>query len=129
MLTAPSRPYAEKEENNKVVDYLDVYDDTMVRRYKIPSPTSSTGWTLIEGTERPHGFDRVPIIEYRNNTDAMGDFECILDLQDAVNELLSDRIKDKTRFANARSSPRVCPSATRMRRSRTPLPRSSSSNT
>lgn len=52
-------------------------------------------------TPQPHGFDRVPIIEYVNNPDASGDYEPVLSLQDAINQTLSDRVKDKNRFASA----------------------------
>lgn len=55
---------------------------------------------VVEGPI-PHGFGRVPLIEYRNNKERQGDFEPILDLQDAYNSLLSDRQDDKDSFAAA----------------------------
>ncbi|MBE6524476.1 MAG: phage portal protein [Thermoplasmata archaeon] len=88
--------YMEKDENNTEVHYLDVYDAVNVTRYKLISGSFSV---IIDS--RPHGFDRVPIIEYRNNATMRGDFEPVLSLQDAINHVLSDRVKDKNRFASA----------------------------
>ena len=88
--------YEEKNENNTVTHYLDVYDKVNITRYKLNSGSFSV---IIDS--RPHGFDRVPIIEYRNNPTMRGDFEPVMSLQNAINRVLSDRVKDKTRFANA----------------------------
>lgn len=49
----------------------------------------------------PHGFGRVPLIEYANNEEYTGDFEDIIGLQDAYNQLQSDRLDDKNAFASA----------------------------
>ena len=78
--------------------YLDVYDKVNVTRHRLDT---GAGFFAPVEEPRPHGFDRVPITEYRNNPDGMGDFEPVLDLQKAVNSLLSSRIHDKERFANA----------------------------
>ncbi len=88
--------YEEKDENNTATHYLDVYDKVNITRYKLNSGSFSI---IVES--RPHGFDRVPIIEYRNNATMRGDFEPIISLQDAINQVLSDRVKDKNRFASA----------------------------
>lgn len=88
--------YAEKDENNTEHHYLDVYDKANVTRYKLDSGAFSM---VVES--RPHGFDRVPIIEYRNNSTMRGDFEPVMSLQNAINHVLSDRVKDKNRFASA----------------------------
>ncbi|MBQ7620819.1 MAG: phage portal protein [Candidatus Methanomethylophilaceae archaeon] len=88
--------YEEKNEDGTVTHYLDVYDKVNITRYKLNSGSFSV---IIDS--RPHGFDRVPIIEYRNNPTMRGDFEPVMSLQNAINRVLSDRVKDKTRFANA----------------------------
>ena len=58
------------------------------------------GFELAEGAQ-PHGFGRVPLIEYANNREFMSDYEDILSLQNAYNALLSDRQDDKDAFASA----------------------------
>ena len=87
-----------EEQNQKPMHTLYCYDRVNYTRW---SSTSIDGpWTLIEGPI-PHGFGKVPLIEYRNNEEMLGDFEGIMDLQDAYNGLLSDRQDDKDAFANA----------------------------
>lgn len=88
--------YTEVDENRRVLHYLDVYDSVNVTRYKLNGRSFSM---VVES--RPHGFDRVPIIEYKNNATMRGDFEPVMSLQNAINQVLSDRVKDKNRFASA----------------------------
>lgn len=54
-------------------------------------------------TEEPeaHFFGEVPIIEYLNNKDGIGDFEQQIPLIDAYNKLMSDRVNDKEQFVDA----------------------------
>lgn len=49
----------------------------------------------------PHFLGQVPIIEYLNNKDAVGDFEQQISLIDAYNLLMSDRVNDKEQFVNS----------------------------
>ena len=49
----------------------------------------------------PHFFDGIPVIEYKNNKLALGDFELQIPLIDAYNALMSDRITDKEQFIDA----------------------------
>jgi len=88
--------YEEVDEDNKRTHYLDVYDAINITRYKLDNNTFSQ---VMEA--RPHGFDRVPITEYRNNATMRGDFEPVMSLQNAINQVLSDRVTDKNRFASA----------------------------
>jgi len=48
-----------------------------------------------------HFLGDIPIIEYRNNKDCIGDFEQQKSLIDAYNTLMSDRINDKEQFLEA----------------------------
>ena len=48
-----------------------------------------------------HAFGDVPIICYENNDEKQGDFEQVISLIDARNELLSDRLTDKKNFVDA----------------------------
>lgn len=92
--------YVEVDDDRIEHHYLDVYDAHDKVRYQM---TDENGGSAQEmpGTRQPHGFDRVPITEFRNNPDQTGDFEPIIPLQRALNEVLSDRVKDKNTFANA----------------------------
>lgn len=49
----------------------------------------------------PHGFGRVPLIEYSNNSDRLGDFEQVITLQTEYNSLLRERLEDKNAFAKS----------------------------
>lgn len=56
---------------------------------------------LPEGPARPHYFGAVPVIAYRNNAQNQGDFEQILSLIDAYDQLMSSRLTDKRKFVDA----------------------------
>lgn len=53
------------------------------------------------GVDEPHAFGDVPIICYKNNPELLGDFEPVISLIDAYNQLQSDRINDKEQLVNA----------------------------
>lgn len=71
-------------------------DKQCIRRYK-----SYTKSLRKEGEEKPHTFGDVPMIEYRNNPEMLGDFETVISLIDAYNLLQSDRINDKEQLVDA----------------------------
>ena len=48
-----------------------------------------------------HGFEDIPMIDYANNEERMGDFEPVISLMDAYNLLQSDRVNDVERFVQA----------------------------
>ena len=75
-----------------------MYDRQSMSVWESVNDDSADGWRMIQDPV-PHGFGRVPLIEYRNSRDMLGDFEGIMDLQDAYNSLLSDRQDDKDAFA------------------------------
>lgn len=54
-----------------------------------------------QGNPEPHRFNDVPIVEYRNNKDGIGDYEQQISLIDAYNTLMSDRVNDKEQFLEA----------------------------
>ena len=62
--------------------------------YHIVLRDSSTGTTQNEQVE-PHNLGQVPIIEYRNNNFAIGDYEQQISLIDAYNSLMGNRVNDK----------------------------------
>lgn len=53
------------------------------------------------GEVRYHWFGGVPVIAYTNNEERQGDFEQILPLIDAYDDLMSSRLTDKKRFVDA----------------------------
>jgi len=69
-------------------------DKEVVRHYKL-----SGALILLE--EYPHNFGDVPLIQYQNNPDLVGDFENVLTLIDAYNLIQSDRINDKEQLVDA----------------------------
>ena len=62
--------------------------------YHIVLRDSSMGTTRNEQVE-PHNLGQVPIIEYRNNHFAIGDYEQQISLIDAYNSLMGNRVNDK----------------------------------
>ena len=62
--------------------------------YHIVLRDSSTGTTQNEQVE-PHNLGQIPIIEYRNNHFAIGDYEQQISLIDAYNSLMGNRVNDK----------------------------------
>ena len=71
-------------------------DDKVVRKY------ISTSKSLTrDGEDTPHMFGKVPMIEYKNNPDFLGDFEPVISLIDAYNILQSDRVNDKEQLVDA----------------------------
>jgi len=106
-----------------------VYDDTVEARpllgvrlvEKRNAMGQTAGWDTEVCTEReifvfggsapgdvgplkkrsPHFFGGVPMVEYWNGEDERGDFEGVLTLIDAYNQLESDRVNDKCQFVDA----------------------------
>ena len=54
-----------------------------------------------DGNPREHHMGQIPIVEYKNNKDNIGDFEQQISLIDAYNTLMSDRVNDKEQFIDA----------------------------
>lgn len=90
--------YAKRDETNSQYYEMYLYTRTDVQRWRALS--KSGPWSSI-GDPVPHGFGRVPLIEYLNDDDMMGDFESIISLQDRYNSLLSDRLDDKDAFVKS----------------------------
>lgn len=55
---------------------------------------------ITEESEEHH-MGYIPIVEYKNNKDNIGDFEQQISLIDAYNTLMSDRVNDKEQFIDA----------------------------
>lgn len=76
---------------------VEVYTDKEIIRYK----TSDAVADLHLLDCKQHGFNDVPIVEYRNNDDCYGDFEGVMSLIDAYDTLVSDDLNDFEYFVDA----------------------------
>ena len=74
---------------------VEVWYSDVVQRFR------SAGDGFVLESERPHMFGEVPIIEYRNNEEGLGDIEPILKLIDAHDEALSTAVDEDSKFADA----------------------------
>ncbi|WP_195984066.1 phage portal protein [Clostridium sp. D33t1_170424_F3] len=76
---------------------LNVYDGAWLYLYHL-----SGLYDLPELESRmPHYAGQVPIVEYKNNDEGIGDYERVLTLIDAYDRLQSDRLDDKDQFVDA----------------------------
>lgn len=76
-----------------------VYTDRLAFTYDaIDAPTALKDMPDSVST---HYFGGVPLVEYWNNEDELGDFEPVLSLIDAYDALQSDRVNDKAQFVDA----------------------------
>lgn len=71
-------------------------DDKVVRTYKSYSKSLNQ-----VGQDQTHKFGKVPMIQYKNNPELLGDFEPVITLIDAYNLLQSDRVNDKEQLVDA----------------------------
>ena len=90
------RMYKEDEwDEDNDTQLIDVYSDYNIRHYKM-----SNGGTVTFINEEPHYFGQCPAnIFYLPDEKSI--FDCIMSLQDSVNELLSDEIDDYSAFCDA----------------------------
>jgi len=81
------------------LDYYEVIycDAKVTREYKLKGEENLK---QIKN-DKPHSFGAVPLIQYRNNPDYLGDFEPVTTLIDAYNLLQSDRVNDKEQLVDA----------------------------
>ena len=77
---------------------LNVYDSEYLTVYHLNSQNGMP--TLVQDSVK-HYAGQVPIVQYKNNDEALGDFERVIPLIDALDILTSDRINDKEQFINA----------------------------
>lgn len=71
-------------------------DKEVIRTYKSYSKSLNQ-----VGEDQPHKFGDVPLIQYKNNPELLGDFEPVITLIDAYNLLQSDRVNDKEQLVDA----------------------------
>lgn len=71
-------------------------DNSVIRTYKSYSKSLNQ-----VGQDQRHKFGKVPLIQYKNNPELLGDFEPVITLIDAYNLLQSDRVNDKEQLVDA----------------------------
>lgn len=92
--------YPEIDERGKTAGYvINVYTETKVLLYYVNG--ESLLGELILKEDDFHFFGGVPLIQYWNNEEGMGDFEHVLSGIDAYNLVQSDRVNDKQQFLDA----------------------------
>ena len=89
--------YREIKNGDKFSHYEIIYCD----KEKIVNYESSDKTLRKIGKEQSHAFGDVPMIQYKNNTEFLGDFEPVISLIDAYNLLQSDRVNDKEQLVDA----------------------------
>lgn len=87
-------PDGEQEE----VWYVLVMTETELKYYEIPKDSEDE---VLPYRVEQHRLGQVPLIEYKNNRFAIGDFEQQIGLIDAYNTMTADRINDKEQFIDA----------------------------
>lgn len=104
------RMYPVNEWDNSDVYHVDVYSSSDVKHYKmsgqmgsleaINTETTTEEGEVIVGNSKPHFFSQCPVNIF-TLPDEKSIFDCIISLQDSVNELLSCEIDDYTAFCDA----------------------------
>ena len=85
--------------DNQIKGYdVNVYTDKEVIHYFFVDLNSKAP---TEEERKPHYFNGIPLLEYKNNKKLMGDFEGVITLIDAYNKLQSDRVNDKEQLVDA----------------------------
>lgn len=90
--------YYPKFDINFTIDcyHINVYTDEKIVTFK------TKHFSELEFLEEEvHQFDRVPITQFFNNGEGMSDFESVITLIDSYNNLMSDRLEDKEKFADS----------------------------
>lgn len=76
---------------------VEVYSQDTLEVYK--SNESLSSLSLLE--INPHYFGLVPVVEYKNNEQCLGDYEQVISLIDAYDKLESDSLNDFEQFTDA----------------------------
>lgn len=80
-------------------NYLEVYDNTNIYTYQF-DVVSNVVSNVITDVKR-HFFNKVPVVEFSNNSRQMGDFEDVITLIDAYDEAVSTSVDDLKDFSDA----------------------------
>lgn len=85
----------EKKRDNKNITHAEIYTKTEIIQYEIVGKEAS------ETNRVTHHFKDVPVIEFRNNQEELGDFEHVLTLVDAYDKAQSNTLNDMEQFTDS----------------------------
>lgn len=82
----------------------EIYTDSMIYRYHsdggLPQTNSPVNNVVLDSAE-PHFFERVPLTEYKNNDERIGDWEPEIDQMDALDKAISTMANFQEDFNDA----------------------------
>lgn len=87
-----------EEDDENEAWYVLVMTETELKYYEIPKDSEDA---VLPYLVEPHNLGYIPLVEYKNNRFAIGDFEQQIGLIDAYNTMTADRINDKEQFIDA----------------------------
>lgn len=87
-----------QQQKEKTLIYFIVMTDSELKYYVAPDGSTEN---VPPYDVQAHSFGRVPLVEYKNNRFAIGDFCQQIGLIDAYNTMTADRINDKEQFIDA----------------------------
>ena len=93
--TKPRKIAALNRYRFRKTEYLEIYYSDVIQYCEI------RGRSINVISEIPHFFGAVPVIEFRNNREGMGDIESVEALIDAHDEILSTGIDEDDKYADA----------------------------
>ncbi len=91
------RMYEASDWDESDLHYVDVYSDNSIRHY---SMTGTNGYLTERAPEELHYFSQCPANVF-SLPDEKSIFDCVIGLQDSMNELLSSEIDDYSAFCDA----------------------------
>lgn len=94
---AAVRVYSIELTEDKIKTFVELYTDKNTIRYETEKEVTD----IVETDNSAHYFNGVPVIEYWNNNQRVGDFENVLDQIDAYDKSQSDTANEQEDFADA----------------------------
>lgn len=90
--------YKQYNEEGEIKGYnIIVYTESQILNYNVKDIADTPDFK----DEQIHYFGGIPLIEFWNNEEGMGDFEHVISIINAYNVLQSDRVNDKERFVDS----------------------------
>lgn len=94
------RDYVDSAGHSAKQLYAEWYDKSQVAYYAYESGSFTLDKTVLKNPNE-HGFDYVPLVEFNNNRNQVGDFENVEKLIDAYDNLVSTAQDELEEFRNA----------------------------
>lgn len=91
----------ERRKRTDRTEYYAVFVYTDKECIEYYSDTTETPLNFHEVGRMEHFFGEVPAVEYRNNSDRLGDFETAMTIIDGYNTLQTNRLTDKIQFVDS----------------------------